>query len=59
MTTKTAGSNVVYLESHPAWRAAQRRERDLADAIRRHPASQSRLEPVTSGNTAVHRLGSH
>lgn len=59
MTTNTAGSTVVYLESHPAWRAAQRRERDLADAMRRHPAFQSRLEPDASGNTTVQSLGSH
>jgi len=59
MTTNSAGSTVVYLESHPAWRAAQRRESDLAEAMRRHPASQSRLDPVTRGNTAVHRRSSH
>jgi hypothetical protein len=56
MTTKTAGATVVYLESHPAWRAAQRREHDIAEAMRRHPSFQSRREPVTSGNAAVHRL---
>ena len=59
MTTDTAGATVVYLDAHPAWRAAQRRERDLAEAMRRHPAFQSRLEPVTSGNAVVHRRGAH
>jgi len=58
MTTNTGGATVVNLKSHPAWLAAQRRDRDLAEAMRRHPASQSRPGPVTSGNAVVHRLGS-
>ncbi|MBX7433046.1 hypothetical protein JDV09_13145 [Mycobacterium sp. Y57] len=43
MTTNTA-ANVVCLESHPAWRAAQRRACELEAAMRRHPSFQSRLE---------------
>ena len=58
MATNAAGSTVVYLDTHPAWRADQRREHDLAEAMRRHPAFQSRLEPVTSSDTVVRILGS-
>ena len=43
MTTKTA-ANVVCLESHPAWQAAQRRSSELEAAMRRHPSFQCRLE---------------
>ncbi len=57
MKTNTAGATVVHLESHPAWRAAQRRELDIAEAMRRHPSFQSRLQSVTGGDAAVHILG--
>jgi hypothetical protein len=43
MTTKSANSNVVSLETHPAWRSAQRRQHELMAAMRRHPAYQGRL----------------
>lgn len=57
MKTKTTSATVVHLESTPAWRAAQRRELDMAEAMRRHPSFQSRLHTVTGGDAAVHRLG--
>jgi hypothetical protein len=47
MTTKTAAA-VVRLDSHPAWQAAERRYRDIEEAMRRHPAYQSRLAPSAS-----------
>ncbi|MGD9619824.1 MAG: hypothetical protein AB7G47_06000 [Mycolicibacterium sp.] len=56
MTTKTAGATVVHLDSHPAWRAAQRRSLELAEAMRRHPSFQSRVGAV-SGNIAAQTLG--
>ncbi|WP_157866269.1 hypothetical protein [Mycolicibacterium aurum] len=43
MTRKTA--TVVRLDSHPARQAAERRARDIEEAMRRHPAFQSRLQP--------------
>jgi hypothetical protein len=49
MTTKTAGATVIHLESHPAWQAAQRRAHDRAEAMRRHPAYQSRLLDPAAG----------
>ena len=39
MTTNAAGDCVVDLQSHPVWRAARRNSRELAAAMRRHPAS--------------------
>jgi hypothetical protein len=33
-----SGETVVFLESHPAWAAAQRRERARIEAMRRHPS---------------------
>jgi hypothetical protein len=56
MRTNTVGATVVHLDSHPAWRSAQRRSLELAEAMRRHPSFQSRSGPVTSGNAAVHSL---
>ncbi|HEY9265066.1 MAG TPA: hypothetical protein VIQ11_10710 [Mycobacterium sp.] len=57
MTTNTAGATVIDLQSHPVWLAAQRRESDIAAAMRRHPSYQSRPEPIASGGAAVYRLG--
>ena len=33
-----SGATVVFLQSHPAWAAAQRRERARIEAMRRHPS---------------------
>lgn len=35
--------SVVRLDSHPAFRSPERRSREYQDAMRRHPAFQSRL----------------
>ncbi|MGE0216620.1 hypothetical protein [Mycolicibacterium sp.] len=43
MATKTAGATVVDLQSTLAWARAQRRSRELAEAMRRHPCYQARL----------------
>ena len=59
MQTNTGSATVIHLESHPAWRSAQRRTHEIAEAMRRHPSFQSRLEPVAGGNAVVHRLGAH
>ena len=37
------GANVIVLQSHRAWAAAQRRARERSEAIRRHPSYRSRL----------------
>lgn len=36
----TSGATVIFLQSHPAWIAAQRRERERSEAMRRHPSSR-------------------
>lgn len=54
MATNATGTTVVSLESHPASRAARRRSRELRDAMRRHPSSQSALgREHDEGYTAV------
>ncbi len=40
MTTKSTDANVVVLETHPVWRAAQRRSKKRMEAMRRHPSYQ-------------------
>lgn len=62
MTTKATGATVVRIDSHPAWQAAQRRSHDLAEAMRRHPAFQSRMLPTpdpvpATRDAAVYRFG--
>ena len=37
-----SGSTVIFLQSHPAWIAAQRRERERSESMRRHPSSRGR-----------------
>ncbi len=37
------GANVIVLQSHPVWAAAQRRARERSEAIRRHPSCRKRL----------------
>nr|BBX76658.1 hypothetical protein MFLOJ_04450 [Mycobacterium florentinum] len=36
------GSTVIFLQSHPAWIAAQRRERERTESMRRHPSARAR-----------------
>lgn len=43
MTTKNAATNVINLQSHPAWRSAQRRSEERMAAMRRHPSYQGSL----------------
>ncbi len=40
MTAKSEAANVIALETHPAWRSAQRRSEALMEAMRRHPSNQ-------------------
>jgi len=42
-------ANVIYLQSHPIWTAAHRRERQLQEAMRRHPAYIARQRAAAMG----------
>jgi len=44
-------ANVIYLQSHPVWMAAHRRERQLQEAMRRHPAYIARQRPAAAGGS--------
>lgn len=46
-----SGANVIYLQSHPIWTAAQRRERQLHEAMRRHPAYIGRQRAAAIGGS--------
>jgi len=41
VANKSEGT-VIFLQSHPLWVAAQRRERERNDAMRRHPSFRAR-----------------
>jgi hypothetical protein len=45
-----SGAKVIYLQSHPLWAAAQRRERQLQEAMHRHPASAPRQRAAFGGS---------
>jgi hypothetical protein len=38
----TSGATVISLQSHPSWIAANRREREREEAMRRHPSFRAR-----------------
>ena len=42
-------AKVIYLQSHPAWAAARRYDRERREAVRRHPSSHARRAAVASG----------
>jgi hypothetical protein len=44
-----AGGTVIFLQSHPAWAAARRRDRERRDAIRRHPSFVARRRAAAAG----------
>jgi hypothetical protein len=37
-----SGATVIFLQSHPAWIAARRQERERSAAMRRHPSFLAR-----------------
>jgi hypothetical protein len=43
MTATAATANVVFLETHPGWRASRTRSEALMAAMRRHPSYQGEL----------------
>jgi hypothetical protein len=46
-------AKVIYLQSHPAWVAARRRERDRRVAIRRHPSFLARGTGTAAGSDVI------
>ena len=46
-------ATVIFLQSHPAWVAAQRRAADRSEAIRRHPSFRAKRRSGASGRAAV------
>lgn len=48
-----SGANVIYLQSHPVWTAARRHERQLQEAMRRHPAYLGRQRALANGGPVV------
>lgn len=49
----TAGAKVIFLQSHPAWVAAQRQEREREEAMRRHPAFRARQRAATADGQII------
>lgn len=45
-----AGATVIFLQSHPAWAAARRRDRERRDAMRRHPSFVARRRAAAAGD---------
>ncbi|WP_164478412.1 hypothetical protein [Mycolicibacterium stellerae] len=43
MSATAAAANVVFLETHPGWRASRTRSDALVAAMRRHPSYQGEL----------------
>lgn len=46
----TAEGTVIFLQSHPVWAAAQRRERERAEAMRRHPSFRAHQRAAVGAN---------
>jgi hypothetical protein len=44
------GAKVIVLQSHPAWAAAQRRARELGEAICRHPSFLAQRRGIAQGD---------
>ncbi len=49
----TSGATVIFLQSHPAWIAAQRRERERNESMRRHPSSRTSRSAVITDRAIV------
>jgi hypothetical protein len=52
VANKSEGT-VIFLQSHPLWAAAQRRERERNEAMRRHPSSRVRPRAAASGSSVT------
>lgn len=49
----TQEGTVIFLQSHPVWTAAQRRERERSEAMRRHPAFRARQRAAAPDNEVI------
>ena len=49
----TPEATVIFLQSHPAWIAAQRHERERKEAMRRHPSLRARHRAAAGGSDVV------
>jgi hypothetical protein len=49
----TSGATVIFLQSHPAWIAAHRYDREREEAIRRHPSYRGRRGAAELDSKAV------
>ncbi len=49
----TSEGTVIFLQNHPAWVAARRRERERNEAMRRHPSCRLRQRAGAAGNAVV------
>lgn len=49
IVASASGAKVIHLQSHPTWVAAQRRERQLQEEMRRHPAYLGRQRALAMG----------
>lgn len=47
------GATVIFLQSHPAWIAARRQERERRDAMRRHPSALARRHAIGTGGSVT------
>ncbi|MEB3981469.1 hypothetical protein OQ968_09360 [Mycobacterium sp. 663a-19] len=47
-----SGATVIFLHSHPAWVAAQRRARQRSESMRRHPSSLARRRAAAGEHVA-------
>jgi hypothetical protein len=48
-----SGATVIFLQSHPAWVAAQRRAHERSEAMRRHPSFLARRRAAASGDDVI------
>lgn len=53
--TDVSGAKVIVLQSHRAWAAAQRRERERSEAMRRHPSFLGQRWRPTRGDVGPPR----
>jgi hypothetical protein len=51
IVANASGATVVFLQSHPVWAAAQRRERERREAMRRNPSFLAKRAAAQSGDS--------
>ncbi|WP_366521398.1 hypothetical protein [Mycobacterium sp.] len=53
IVANTPEGTVIFLQSHPVWAAAQRRDRERSAAMRRHPSYRARQRAAASGSAVI------